>query len=315
VGIDDLEPGKKETRVLSLFFKWNWLQNKVKGVSITIVMDRIQNTVYCCCVQWSNRILYTYSGGDHEIENLAALCLERAPPFHKWYFQTMHKRTFGFLMEDGYVYFTIVNEGLGNLGVLQFLEHVRDEFKVVARKGSRGSFSSMNSIGMQEQLVPVIRHLIISLENVSQSGSDWTAETHSSLHAGLSPSPSNANGQIEAASSTKAPLLGKSSKQEKKKAKDHVIGMRDIELDEPRRSTDRGVKADLETLDSNNQGGVSSSVSLHKDLGSLRVRSDSQSIRKKWCHQVRIVLAIDAAVCVILFVIWLLICRGIACLR
>jgi len=297
------------------FFKWNWLQNKVEGVFITIVMDTIQNIVYYCCVSKGNRILYTYSGGDHEIENLAALCLERAPPFHKWYFQTICKRTFGFLMEDGYVYFTIVDEGLGNSGVLQFLEHVRDEFKKVARKGSRGSFSSMNSIGMQEQLVPVIRRLITSLENVSQSRSNWTAETPSSLVAGLSPSPSNANGQIEAASSTKAPLLGKSSKQDKKKAKDHVIGMRDIELDEHRRSTDRGVKADLDTLDSNNQGGVSSSVSLQKDLGSMRIRAGSQSIRKKWCRQVRIVLAIDAAICVILFVIWLCICHGIACLR
>jgi hypothetical protein len=297
------------------FFKWNWLQNKVEGVFITIVMDTIQNIVYYCCVSKGNRILYTYSGGDHEIENLAALCLERAPPFHKWYFQTICKRTFGFLMEDGYVYFTIVDEGLGNSGVLQFLEHVRDEFKKVARKGSRGSFSSMNSIGMQEQLVPVIRRLITSLENVSQSRSNWTAETPSSLDAGLSPSPSNANGQIEAASSTKAPLLGKSSKQDKKKAKDHVIGMRDIELDEHRRSTDRGVKADLDTLDSNNQGGVSSSVSLQKDLGSMRIRAGSQSIRKKWCRQVRIVLAIDAAICVILFVIWLCICHGIACLR
>jgi hypothetical protein len=297
------------------FFKWNWLQNKVEGVFITIVMDTIQNIVYYCCVSKGNRILYTYSGGDHEIENLAALCLERAPPFHKWYFQTICKRTFGFLMEDGYVYFTIVVEGLGNSGVLQFLEHVRDEFKKVARKGSRGSFSSMNSIGMQEQLVPVIRRLITSLENVSQSRSNWTAETPSSLDAGLSPSPSNANGQIEAASSTKAPLLGKSSKQDKKKAKDHVIGMRDIELDEHRRSTDRGVKADLDTLDSNNQGGVSSSVSLQKDLGSMRIRAGSQSIRKKWCRQVRIVLAIDAAICVILFVIWLCICHGIACLR
>lgn len=278
-------------------------------------MGTIQNTVYYCCVSRGNRILYTYSGADHEIEKLAALCLERAPPFHRWYFETIRKRTYGFLMEDGYVYFTIADEGLGNPGVLQFLEHVRDELKKVARKGSRGSFSSMNSIGLQEQLVPVICRLITTLENVSKSRSDWTNETPSSLDVDLSPSPSNANSQIEVATSTKAPLLGKSSKQDKKKAKDHVIVMRDIELEEHRRSTDRGVKVDLESLDSNNQGGVGSSVSLQKDLGSMRIRSGSQSIRKKWWRQVRIVLAIDAAVCVILFIIWLLICRGISCIR
>ncbi|XP_041004302.1 phytolongin Phyl1.1-like [Juglans microcarpa x Juglans regia] len=280
-----------------------------------MIMDAIQNTVYYCCIYRGNRILYTYSGGDHEIENLAVLCLERTPPFHRWYFETMCKKTFGFLMEDGYVYFTIVDEGLGNSGVLRFLEHVRDEFKKVARKGSRGSFSSMSSIGLQEQLVPVIRRLITILENVSQGGSDWTGETRSSLHVGLSPSSHNVNGQIETVSSTKAPLLGKSSKQDKKKVKDHVIGMRDMELEENRRSTDRGVKADLESLDSHNQGGAGSSVSLQKDMGSMRIRSGSQSIRKKYWHQVRIVLAIDAVVCIILFVIWLLICHGISCLR
>lgn len=271
-------------------------------------MDTIQNTVHYCCVSKGNRILYTYSDGDHEIENLASLALERTPTFHRWYFVTTRKRTFAFLMEDGYVYFTIVDEGLGNSGILRFLEHVRDEFKKVARKGSRGSFSSMSSIGLQEQLVPVICRLITTLENISHGSSDWTGETPSPPREGLSLSPSNANGPIEAASSTKAPLLGKSSKQEKK-AKDHLTAMRDIELEEHRRSTDRGMKTDLESLDFHNQG------SSQKDLGSMRSRSGSQSFRKKYLRQIRIVLAIDAAVCLVLLVIWLLICHGISCLR
>lgn len=278
-------------------------------------MGSIQPTVYYCCVSRGNRILYAYSGGDHEIENLATLCLDKAPPFHRWYFETSGKRTYGFLIEDGYVYLTIVDESLGSPGVLQFLEHLRDEFKKIARKGSRGSLSSMNSVGLQEQLVPVIHRLITSLENVSQGASNWTADTRPSLHPGLSPSPGTANGQTEVATSTKAPLLGKSNKQEKKKAKDHVIAMRDIELEEHRRSADRGVNLDSSTLDSNNHGGAGSSIALQKDSGSMRIRSGSQSIRKKWCRQVRIVLAIDAAVCVVLFVIWLLICHGIECIR
>lgn len=279
------------------------------------MMGSIQPTVYYCCVSKGNRILYAYSGGDHEIENLATLCLDKAPPFHKWYFETSGKRTYGFLIEDGYVYLTIVDESLGSPGVLQFLEHLRDEFKKIARKGSRGSLSSMNSVGLQEQLVPVIHRLITSLENVSLGASNWTADTRPSLHPGLSPSPGTANGQTEVATSTKAPLLGKSNKQEKKKAKDHVIAMRDIELEERRRSADRGVNLDSSTLDSNNHGGAGSSIALQRDSGSMRMRSGSQSIRKKWCRQVRIVLAIDAAVCVVLFVVWLLICRGIKCIR
>ncbi|KAE8679991.1 Detected protein of confused Function [Hibiscus syriacus] len=133
----------------------------------------------------------------------------------------------------------------------------------------------MSSMGVEEQLVPVIQRLIASLEQVSNSGNYWKTEIPSS--------PSNANAQLEAPSSTKAPLLGKPSKQEKKN-KDHVIAVRDIELEEHRKSTDRGVKTDPAALDSNNQNGASSSNILQKDLDSTRIRPGSQNIRKKWAY-------------------------------
>jgi hypothetical protein len=271
-------------------------------------MDSIQSKFHYCCVSKGNHILYAYNGGGEEVENVAALCLEAAPPFHRWYFETIGKKTYGLLMEDGYVYFAIVDEGLGSSVVLRFLEHVRDEFRKVARKGSRGFSSNMNSVYVQEKLVPVIRNLITSLENVSHN---WRDETSPS---GLSPSPSNLNGQIESAVSTKAPLLGKSSKPEKKKVKDHVIAMRDVDLEEHRKSMDRGARADSGNLDGISQGGAGAPA-LQKDSGSMRMRSGTQNVRKKWWRQVRIVLAIDAAICIILFVIWLVICRGISCIR
>ncbi|KAK8469143.1 hypothetical protein PHAVU_005G003400 [Phaseolus vulgaris] len=251
-------------------------------------MDSIQNKVYYCCVSKGNTVLYVYSGGDPEAENVAALCLESAPPFHRWYFETI---------------------------VLRFLEHVRDEFKKLAKKGSRGILPNMNSNHFQEKLVPVIRSLITSLESVSHGSSNWRDGTCMSYQVDLSPSPSSLNGQIEGASSTKAPLLGKSNKPDKKKVKDHVIAMRDVELEEHRKSTDRGARADSGNLDGVSQGGAGSSVSLQKDMGSMRIRSAPQNIRKKWWRQVRIVLAIDAAVCIILFVIWLVICHGVSCIR
>ena len=113
-------------------------------------MGSIQNTVYYCCVSRGNRILYVYSGGDSEIENLATLCLKKTTPFHRLYFETVGKRTYGFLIEDGYIYFIIVDESLGNPGVLQFLEHLRDEFKKVARKVSRGNFFVFARIGLRQ---------------------------------------------------------------------------------------------------------------------------------------------------------------------
>ncbi|GMH31404.1 hypothetical protein Nepgr_033247 [Nepenthes gracilis] len=274
-------------------------------------MDSAHNTVFFCCVAKRGRILSAYSRGDHEIDNLAALCVERSPPYHRRYFQTVGKRTFGFLMEDGYVYFAIVDDSLGNAGLLRFLEHVRKDFKNVTRKGLKGSISNLNSICLQEQLLLVIRQLITSLENVSPADGDWAASNHGPPNEDLRRSMSYSNADKEATTSSKALLLGKSSKQDKK-MKNHVIAMKDAESEEHWKSTDRGLWNDS---DSNNHGVPISSPSLQREMGSMRMRTTSQSTRKKWCRQIRIVLAIDAVICIILFVIWLVICQGFKCTR
>lgn len=275
-------------------------------------MGSIRNTVYYCCVWNGGKVLYSYnSGGDDEIENLAALCLEKAPSHHKWYFQTMFKKTFGFLMEDGYVYFAIVDSTLGNPGNLDFLQHLRDEFKKVAKKGSNRSFTNPNSLILQEQLVPIICRLAASLEHVTE-----TTSTPSPYNDGLSPSPTSNdnNGALDNGISTKAPLLGKPSKQDKRKMRDHVITVRENGVvEDHRKSADKGgTKADL---DSGNQGGSATGISLTKEVSSMSRSSATQTIRSKWCRQVRIVLAIDVAVCLILFVVWIVVCRGTECIR
>ncbi|KAK6940374.1 hypothetical protein RJ641_029905 [Dillenia turbinata] len=280
-------------------------------------MDSVGNTVLYCSVSKGNRILYAHSGGDREIENLAALCLEGIPPFHKWYFHTMGKRTFGFLMDDGYVYFAIMDKTFGNQGVLNFLEHMRDEFRKLSKKGLRGNMSSLNSICIQEQLLPVIHRMITSLEQVSRSDSSWSGDDPlNNNQRSLSALPNtNVNGQTEIFASTKAPLLGKYGKQEKKRMKDHVVSVRENDVEEHSKSMDRG-KADSATIDLGSQGGAASPMSLQKDFSSRRmIRSSSQSVRRNWHRQVKIVLAIDLLVCVTLFGIWLIVCHGFECIR
>lgn len=275
-------------------------------------MGSLQNSVKYCCVSKGGQIFYAYNGGNPEIENLAGLCLERTPSYHRWYFQTMGKKIFGFLMDGGYIYFAIADQGLSKTGVLRFLEHLRDEFKKVTKKGR--SMSNLDSLCLQEQLIPVIHHLVASLENVSRAGNQWPEENPSSF-GDLSPSPCNSiNSQLEGGASTKAPLLGKSSKQDKRKTKDHIVDLRDIELEEHRKSTEKGVRVDTGSLDPEHQGPSASSISLQKDYGSMRFRSTSSN-REKWCRQVRIILAVDAVVCIVLFGIWLGICGGLDCIR
>ncbi|XP_074262972.1 phytolongin Phyl1.1-like [Silene latifolia] len=262
--------------------------------------------VHYCCVAKGGRILQSYNDGNGdsnenpEIEKLAALCLEKVPQFHRWYSQTMNKRSYCYLMEDGLVYFAIAEEGLGNQAVIRFLEHYRDEFKKIVKrdsgfrlswkakgKGSRSS-SNLNSVNLQEQLIPVIKQLITSLENVSQASSDST------FNSSLSP----------CGSSTMAPLLGTKSGKLEKRSEDHVITMRGFEVEEQCQSSERGLT-----------GTIVSPDPLSKEMNASRRRSSSQTVRRKWCRLVRLVLAIDAVVCIILLVVWLAICKGFQCIR
>jgi hypothetical protein len=253
-------------------------------------MGLIKNTVHYCCVSRDNQILYAYNGGDQANENLAALCLEKSPPFHNWYFESIGKRRFGFLIGDGFVYFAIVDEVLGKISVLRFLEHLRDEFKKAARKNNiRGSFTAMiGSVNVEDQLVPVVSKLIASLERVAEAANKDLKTSN----------------VVEQTNSTKAPLLGRlNNKQEKKKGKDHVISLRGIELEEEhRKSNDRGHRTD---------GSSAAATSLQSRGRSV----GSQSFEWKWRRLVQVVLAVDAAICLTLFGIWLGICQGIKCTR
>ncbi|VVB11783.1 unnamed protein product [Arabis nemorensis] len=253
-------------------------------------MGSIQNRVHYCCVSRDNQILYAYNGGDQQNDSLAALCLEKTPPLHKWYFETISKRTFVYLMEDGFVYFAIVDDVLKKSSVLEFLEHLKDEFKKANRKkNSRGGTISFSNV--QDQLV---RKLIASLEHVAETSVPLSSPTIDVVE------------QSDVGTSTKAPLLGRSNKQEKKKGKDHVIvnTLRDIEIEE-RKSTDR--------VNVSECSNVSSAEATYVPRQGRS--GGSHSIERKWRRQVKIVLAIDAAICLTLFGVWLAICQGIECTR
>lgn len=234
----------------------------------------VDNTVYCCVAK-GNKILYAYNSKGIELECLAALCLENAPAFHRWYFHSVGTKTFGFLMADGYTYFAIIDPSVGNLAILRFLEHIQESFKKVAKNG------------FHDELVPVIRRLIASLENMPRS-----AFSLDENYEGNSPS-----------TSTKAPLLGKSIEKhhDRKKTKDKAV-QRDDANDG---LGDRATAIDMPPQQ------TMGSMSLQRSLSSgLRVQ---QAARRQWWCLVKIIIAIDVIICLVLFGIWLAVCKGLSC--
>ncbi|WOK94556.1 hypothetical protein Cni_G03260 [Canna indica] len=237
----------------------------------------VDNTVYCCVAK-GNKIMYSYNSKGPELDTLAILCIENAPAFHKWYFHSIGTRTFGFLMSDGHTYFAIIDPSVGNLAILRFLENIQDGFKKATKNG------------FHDELVPIIQRLIASLENMPRSAF--------SLDDNCEGTPT-CNGST----SSKAPLLGKNGGRhhDKKKMKDKAGQSDDVTDDH----VDRAVKIDVPPQ-------AMGSMQVQRSSSSSR-RSLQQAGRRVWCRHVKIIVAVDVILCLVLFFIWLAVCKGFSC--
>ncbi|KAG6474315.1 phytolongin Phyl1.1-like [Zingiber officinale] len=240
----------------------------------------VDNTVYCCVAKGS-KILYSYSGKDAQLESLAIFCLENAPAFHRWYFHSVGPRTLGFLMADGHTYFAIIDPSVGNPVILRFLEHIRDGFvKVVAKNGLQ-----------DELMMPIIQRLIESLENMPPSAFSLDDSSEGIAASG------------DASTSTKAPLLGKNwnKHHERKKMKDQKV----VRTDDGAAAGDHGAGGGVLKIE------VAPNMSEPRSSSSSRL--SVQQGRRLWCRRVKIIVAVDVVICLLLFLAWLAVCKGFSC--
>ncbi|CAO2205511.1 unnamed protein product [Urochloa humidicola] len=241
------------------------------------------NTVYCCIAK-GRKVIYCYSSkdGDPQTEAAAALCLEHSPPHHRHYIHTSGTRSYGYLMADGHTFFAIIDPSVGNAGALQFLERVRDVFR-----------KNANRNGFHDSLVPAVQRLVASLEKMPHA----TFVLEESAERGGGPNESSG------CTSSKVPLLGKSgSRKEKKRSKDKLASMGDGE-DEHHGT--RGVRIDVPAEE---VGGMS----LERSSSQSRLRRQQPS-RLLWMRHVKIIIVVDAIICLLLFVAWLAVCKGFRC--
>lgn len=213
--------------------------------------------VYCCVVK-ADKVVYSYNSAGEELEALAAGCLVNAPSFHHWYVHTVGLRSFGFLMADGHTYFAIVEPSLGSLGVVRFLENIRDAHKKAPKNA------------LQEELISVIKNLVASLEyrRLSSLSIEESSE-------GNDVSPTR-----------KQPLLENGMHGEK--------------------DDDRVVRVDVPP----EPAGV---TPLTMSLSSSSARMLPLAGHELWRSHAKIVIVLDIALCLVLFAVWLGICRGFHC--
>lgn len=236
------------------------------------------NTVYCCIAK-ANNVIYSYSSkdGDSQTEATAALCLEHTPPYHRHYIHTSGSRSYGYLMADGHTFFAIIDPTVGNAGALQFLERVRDEFR------------NTNRNNLHDSLVPAVQRLVASLQKMPRA---TLVLEYGGQRGGLSNDGSSCT-------SSKVPLLGKGGgRKDKKKAKEKGVSTGDH--DDELHGT-RGVRIDVPSEDV-------SGMSLERSTSQSRLRK-----RSLWMRHVKIIILVDAVICVILFAAWLAVCKGFQC--
>jgi hypothetical protein len=240
------------------------------------------NTVYCCIAK-GRKVIYCYNSkdGDPQMEATAALCLENSPPHHRHYIHTSGPRSYAYLMADGHTFFAIIDPSVGNAGALQFLERVRDVFR---KNASRNGF--------HDSLVPAVQRLVASLEKMPHA----TFVLEECAERGGS-------NESSSCTSSKVPLLGKSgSRKEKKKSKDKLASAGDGE-DEHHGT--RGVRIDVATEEV-------SGMSLERSSSQSRLRRQQPS-RSLWMRHVKIIIIVDAVICLVLFAAWLAVCKGFQC--
>ncbi|KAL0917732.1 hypothetical protein M5K25_012818 [Dendrobium thyrsiflorum] len=195
----------------------------------------IGNNIIFCSISRGNRILYTH-GGDGELEALSAAALECAPPFHSRYSHTAGDRTFAYLIDDdGHTYFVITNSLAGSAAAHRILDLMRDSFHRASKNG------------VHDEVIPVVRRLIASLETLSRGGGG-----------------------------------------DEKTKRDAA----ELWIDMPVRPA--------------------GSLPLQS---SLTPRSwMQQNCRRLWWRHVKIVIAVDVFLCLVLLGIWLAVCRGFQCI-
>lgn len=156
-------------------------------------MASMTNLVYYASVSRGSTVVAEHKKAKEDLADVALECLEKVPPFHNQFTYTIKQRVFIFLMDGGFTYCAIVDEALGKLKGFGFLEHVRDEFKLLLRsRGLDGSRLDRSALGTD--FAGAFKHLVKPLVGIPQKEVDLNDEHHldSKDETALSPSASRA---------------------------------------------------------------------------------------------------------------------------
>lgn len=268
------------------------------------------NSIFYACIANKTTILAEFNTHDADLAILALKCLENAPPLHTSFSHTIRNKTYTFLIEEPFVYFSISDEALENPEVLFFLKSVKEAFdQIVGHVTDLGFVENLSSHCFQGEFNPIF-HQLLAPHAVDLEGPNSRREVLYRERSGSLDSPRGKRiGSV--------PLLGGGgdsaiSLKKKKKRRNNV---NDGEFNGEEKDGFGENKVDV--FDDGGGGGVLSrdfSVSMAKSSGLFAGDLGQQKAKKVWKKHVWVVLSFDLIVCTILFGVWLWVCRGFKCI-
>ncbi|XP_021280788.1 phytolongin Phyl2.2 [Herrania umbratica] len=253
------------------------------------------NLIFYACIAKGPTILAEFSSKDEGIESLAQKCIEKSPPFHSMFSHTVSKRTYTFLIDGPFAYFIICQEDLDKSESFWFLNRLKCAFEDFLETGLIAGTDNMTPNCLQSYFDPIFSEIMaLDMELVTSPSKE-----------SQDPSLDSNKGK----GTVVAPLLGSPSKGLKKKKR--LSGLEANGGEAKDAGGGIGMENKVDVADDFRDF----PVSMQKSVGGYYMGGgDRQKAKQIWRKHVWVVLILDLVVCVTLFGIWLMVCRGFQCI-
>ncbi|KAL2921812.1 Phytolongin Phyl2.1 [Bienertia sinuspersici] len=243
----------------------------------------------------SSTILAEFNSADSNLQQLAKRCLQVVPPHHKVFSHSYRNQSYTFLLHDRFVYFGIFDSNMVKSDQIRFLSRLKETIDHLIINGK--SNFKFSSYCLQGELHPIFHRLMSKSFDF-----DTSSLLPNGVHNNNTPvSNSSKNKKILSVSLLSPTKIGKGFKK-KKMSEESMTNSRDALVDgKVDGSHDDNEVKSREIIHTNDNFFMDSGVGRHK-------------AKKIWRRHVWIVLVLDLAVCLILFGIWLFVCRGFQCI-
>ncbi|XP_022133479.1 phytolongin Phyl2.2-like [Momordica charantia] len=250
--------------------------------------------VFYACIARGTVILAEFTR-ESNLDDLAFRCIEKAPPNHSTFSHTVRNRAYAFLIEESFVYFGIFHEDLYKSEVSGFLNRVKRVFTDFIESELLNGFDNFTPYCFQAQFDSIFRQILGS--NLNTSGN-------------LSTSSGVLRPSVDSSIRKQIPFISKfSNPSNLMKKKKKVVG--DANGEGGKYATTMDDSADPYD-DMNGLGSRDITLLMQKNGSHIAERQKAKQI---WQKHVWVVLSIDLFVCLVLFAIWLWVCRGFQCIE